>query len=1201
MKVRNIIKKIFTAILIFSFAVSGLNFQVNPAKAALTPGGAVGPVNPDTGFPNWYMDQNGLALELMEAADTFGISAAVEPGNPFSQQIGFGAEGFWWSTEADIGGPGQPLDGIMVLAMEAAFAGESAINGEQSAFGRARFTIDVPAAGTYTVTYPYGAETFVVDAVDPGAPEIKNEGSDIGCFATAGITSCDPNNPSGNPNNFSLALSSQIGPFLTWDTFNLDPALTDPALVNPAKPGKRYVGNVATPHKIKGSPTGNNFIRVDGPIGADLDPALPGVQTTWQTDLFTVTGRIAVIDTIAPTVASVSPSELIVDALGQIPANTVISANITDDLGVRAAAIDLSSLGNDFSATLNGAQEVPTTASTATGAGTFTIDTAANTLSFNINYSGLVGVGNAETAAHIHGPAAAGVNALPVFDLPLGASKIGVWNYPENLEVDILAGRMYANIHSILFSNGEIRGQILPTSNIQNMILTALPITNGTWGVIIPSITRMGTFSLPITTHDGSNTTNFNFQLSVVNPAPIANPDSARIGAGIGEQADLEVLLNDTDPNGNLPLSLVSAQNASAGTGVIAPDGQHVIITSPTTDFAGVITAEYTVADSLGATSTGNISVNVVRDIIPPVITILGANPDSVSFGAISYTDPGATALDDFDGNITANIIKSGLPINTRGASPQTITYTVTDAVGNVATATRAVNIVPDTTAPVITVNGASPMNVEINSVFTDPGATALDDVDGAVAVQAVSNVNTAVIGAYSLNYTAQDTSGNIANLSRVVNVMADATAPVITILGNNPATILKDSVYTDAGATALDNIDGNLTLSIITAGLPLNTTATGTFAVIYNVADAAGNTTIATRTVNVVTDITPPVITITGANPVSLTVGDAYTDAGATANDNIDGNITARIQAASTVNAATAGTYSVVYTVSDLSGNSATSTRTVNVSEPAPAPAPAVIGGGGGGGGGGGFLPAPSFQTTATITAPGPEVQSQIDRQLEIERGTRSQGQVLGERIEFRQEQIKELENEAGIINSKNLDSLLLNTYAARQNSKEAEARSKFTAKLKVNIKGLSQADESALTNFIAYGTANTKKLGEGERAGVLDSYKAAYGKLPTTKSDWTDVLKIANGRFPGQISAAAEAKAKIEFKKIYLRDPNLNNQNDKAAINVMAYGLRPDKRNTNSEKAAILSFKAIFKKNPVSASDWDKVRAIAYSGAKR
>lgn len=73
------------------------------------------------------------------------------------------------------------------------------------------------------------------------------------------------------------------------------------------------------------------------------------------------------------------------------------------------------------------------------------------------------------------------------------------------------------------------------------------------------------------------------------------------------------------------------------------------------------------------------------------------------------------------------------------------------------------------------------------------------------------------------------------------------------------------------------------------------------------------------------VADTTPPVITMLGSTPVTISVGDAYTDAGATASDNIDGDITGTIQTVSTVNTAVAGSYSVTYTVSDAALNAAT------------------------------------------------------------------------------------------------------------------------------------------------------------------------------------------------------------------------------------------------------------------------------------
>lgn len=109
-------------------------------------------------------------------------------------------------------------------------------------------------------------------------------------------------------------------------------------------------------------------------------------------------------------------------------------------------------------ATLDGAQEVPPTGSTATGQGFFLVDTIANTLTYRITYTGFT---NVEQAAHIHGFAPAGANAGVLYTLPLGATKEGVITYAESEEEGILTGQTYVNVHSDVFPGGEIRGQIL--------------------------------------------------------------------------------------------------------------------------------------------------------------------------------------------------------------------------------------------------------------------------------------------------------------------------------------------------------------------------------------------------------------------------------------------------------------------------------------------------------------------------------------------------------------------------------------------------------------------------------------------------------------------------------------------------------------------------------------------------------------------
>ena len=163
---------------------------------------------------------------------------------------------------------------------------------------------------------------------------------------------------------------------------------------------------------------------------------------------------------------------------------------------------------------------------------------------------------------------------------------------------------------------------------------------------------------------------------------------------------------------------------------------------------------------------------------------------------------------------------------------------------------------------------------------------------------------------------------------------IVDTTAPVITLLGDDTVTIEVGSPYTDAGATATDNYDGDITSSIFTVST-VNTAIVGVYTVRYNVSDASGNAAVELiRTVNVV-DTTLPVITLLGDNPATIEVGETYTDAGATATDTYDGDVTSSIFTVSTVNTAIVGVYTVTYNVSDASGNAAVELiRTVNVED---------------------------------------------------------------------------------------------------------------------------------------------------------------------------------------------------------------------------------------------------------------------------
>lgn len=226
-----------------------------------------------------------------------------------------------------------------------------------------------------------------------------------------------------------------------------------------------------------------------------------------------------------------------------------------------------------------------------------------------------------------------------------------------------------------------------------------------------------------------------------------------------------------------------------------------------------------------------------------------------------------------------------------------------------------------------ITIFGDKYMVMEAGKEFIDPGAVAYDAYDGPLPVTVTSNVDTSRVGIYTVIYTATDSSGNTAQAVRTVEVI-DTTPPVIAIKGDNPAVANINVEYRDAGAIVTDNCGGIISVSVENT---VDTSAFGIYLVTYTATDAHGNTSQAVRTVEV-TDALAPVITIIGSNPTATVLGGTYTDEGATALDNYDGNVTANITTVNNVNSAVEGTYTVTYTVTDSYGNIAQAVRTVRV-----------------------------------------------------------------------------------------------------------------------------------------------------------------------------------------------------------------------------------------------------------------------------
>ncbi len=258
-------------------------------------------------------------------------------------------------------------------------------------------------------------------------------------------------------------------------------------------------------------------------------------------------------------------------------------------------------------------------------------------------------------------------------------------------------------------------------------------------------------------------------------------------------------------------------------------------------------------------------------DTTPPEITLLGANPIGITRAPdATFSDPGATAHDNVDGDISANIVVGGDTVDTATVGTYVLTYDVKDAAGNAASqVTRSVVVTDeitedrDTTPPVITLLGANPLRLVLSqtSAFSDPGATALDNVDGDISANIMvsgDTVNSAVTGTYVVIYNVNDAAGNAApEVRRTVVVGTDTTAPVITLQGASSLEVALSSDATsfiDPGATAIDDVDGDISANIVVGGDTVDTATTGAYVVTYDVTDAAGNAAEqVTRTVEVV------------------------------------------------------------------------------------------------------------------------------------------------------------------------------------------------------------------------------------------------------------------------------------------------------------------------------------------------------------
>jgi PKD repeat protein len=336
----------------------------------------------------------------------------------------------------------------------------------------------------------------------------------------------------------------------------------------------------------------------------------------------------------------------------------------------------------------------------------------------------------------------------------------------------------------------------------------------------------------------------------------------------------------------------------------------------------GYYTLKYIVADLYGNTSdTAYRTVQVEINQTGPTVLLNG--DDSVYVDVYTgYTEMGATAQSNTGVNLTSLIVKTGT-VDTSVLGTYVVKYSITDQFNFTAVAKRWV-FVQDTIKPTINSKaGTTTFNHQVGVQYLDPIVVS-DNYWNNIIAKRTGVINPNVPGSYNLQYNAVDGSGNVAATYHAVVVVKDLIAPQVVVLGENPLTVDVFTTFNDPGVDVSDNYYPNVTM--VRTGVPTMTTL-GTYTVTYTVTDGAGNSTIVTRTVNVV-DRTAPTIQLLGSNPLKVPrFSKQIEDPGVKLLDNYYSDAVLRgnlVTNTSGVDLTIPGYYFITYNLVDPSGNTA-------------------------------------------------------------------------------------------------------------------------------------------------------------------------------------------------------------------------------------------------------------------------------------
>lgn len=262
----------------------------------------------------------------------------------------------------------------------------------------------------------------------------------------------------------------------------------------------------------------------------------------------------------------------------------------------------------------------------------------------------------------------------------------------------------------------------------------------------------------------------------------------------------------------------------------------------------------YAIVETGPTWASTNPVVLLTTDTASPLMTLNGTSTNVIPLGGI-YTEPGATAYDTCaDNSLTVTI--SGT-VNTSVAGEYDITYSATTGAGTPGSLTRVVLVVDPTLKNLVIAPPSATPQCGVNVTFT-ASVTGLPPI----IYQWYDNNNHPIPGATNASYTrvdptdadagnytviAQNDYNSLTNVATITSVLHTAP-PVMALNGVNPVTIMLNTPYVDAGATAYD-LCAQASLAV-SSNNPVITSVLGAYTVTYSATTADGTPGTITRTV---------------------------------------------------------------------------------------------------------------------------------------------------------------------------------------------------------------------------------------------------------------------------------------------------------------------------------------------------------------